>query len=1352
MLIHIAVSFSQNISISGIPNHYLQVDSILADRVRVVETAELSYFQPGDKVLIIQITGGEVFDGANFKTANNKYQKTYNQVGKFEILQLDEVWESGGRKYVVFTDNLENAYDQGEKIQLVRFVEGDNVIVTGTVNAKEWDGTTGGIVAIIGMDSVKLNANIDVNYRGFRGGSVPAENYTGGCRQDISAAVLDTLYFLPTELNRSGNKGEGIVTVSWPYTKGTAFALNGGGAGNGLYSGGGGGSNYSKGGDGGKQSTACDAFTLRLSWGGFGCYWLYSAANRQIIMGGGGGSGVKSATATASRGGDGGGIVILLTGTLVGNNRSVYANGETAAAATGSGGGGGGGGTVLIDASGYSGTFNVYAKGGNGGRTDGNCTGSGGGGSGGVLWHSGNSVTTSTLDLAAGSEGYATPGCAIHSGGGGDPGAKLTDLLMPLTGFLFNTIHGKDTICAGQAPGLLTGSQPKGGDGTYDFQWEQSADQLSWSEAQGVPTLKTFQPAALTQTTYYRRIVSSLGVYDTSRIIEVYVYPAISNNLITGTDTICSGSHGKPITGTLPAGGNNNYLYQWQVSPDLTTWNNSGAQLSSNDPLDPGVPVATRYYRRLVNSTAYCRDTSNFVTLTVLPSIVNNGFVSADTVICENLGPGLLNAKTPAGGDGNYTYLWQEKYGALNWQDIPGTNMIRYDPGLLTQTTLFRRIVFSGEGNACIDTSVPVKTVNVLPAIANNIIVTDSGRYCAGDIPEPITGLLPAGGAGTGTYTYQWQMQTDGDWQIISGASGVSYTPQQTVTENTRFNRIVTSGTYNACRDTSPALELFVVDYIDNNLGIDDQTICQSNTPVSFSPPPATGGFGPFTYQWIRQEEGDTNWENATGNADQITYAPPQLEITTLFARKAFSDICTRISDTIAVTVYPAISGNSILGDDIKYACFGTSLGLSGSFPQQGKAGDYTYLWEQSQDKTAWIPATDNTNNSQDFQTGMLTAPQYFRRIAFSSSLNHECVDTSEVAEIRIKPLPDGDVISAEDTICAGGSIYVKFDVSGANGPFDVTIGNGSISLTKYDVPSGIDSIALSLNTGELLTMLAVIDDSTCAADLSGKTGVETAVVFQVPVANAGPDDEICGNQYTLHAIRSIQDSEGLWSAQDVVFGDSTDNLSNAITGNYGTKVFTWAERNWHCTDADEVEVTFYEQPETIDAGPDQVLDFSFTTHLEAWPPAVGKGQWTIVAGSGNFDNDTLPDATISELSFENQLKWTVTNGTCEPLTDIVLISVNPLLIRKGFTPNGDGKNDEFDLGATNAEWIKIKIFNSTGMLVFESDDYQEGSLWDGHNMNGVEVPEGTYFYLAEMKIAGKAETVHFRSFVEILR
>ncbi|MBN2481276.1 MAG: gliding motility-associated C-terminal domain-containing protein [Bacteroidales bacterium] len=1353
-ILFLSRGFSQDISISGIVNHYLAVDAVLPDRVGVIETAELAYFEPGDKVLIIQITGGELNDEddtgwENFLTKNVRVHKTFNNTGKFEVLQLDEIVESEGKKFVVFTDNLSNTYDQGEKIQLVRFIEGETVTVTGTVTARDWDGATGGVVAIIGMDSIKLNANIDVSHQGFRGGAVPSENYTAGCRQDIDGAVVDTLYFLPTHLNRSGNKGEGIITVNWPYTKGTGFALNGGGAGNGLFSGGAGGSNYSLGGDGGQQSSNCGAY-LTPAWGGYGCYLIYTPVRRQIIMGGGGGSGVKSSSATASKGGDGGGIVILITEIIDGNGNSILADGENAGTAAGSGGGGGAGGTILIDATVYGDAFNIYAKGGDGGSTNDNCTGSGGGGSGGVFWHSGTSIPSITVDLTEGQQGYVSSPCIFHTGNGGYEGASLENLLMPLTGFLFNTIRGVDTLCAGQVPEPITGTWPKGGDGFYSYLWEQSTDQTTWISAFGTPELTAFQSEALYQTTYFRRIVNSADIADTSRIIEIFVYPAISNNIIAGNDTICFEDHGDQLTGSLPSGGNSEFEYQWQISGNLSDWNNIGNPVYENIMFDPGILTATSNYRRLVSSTAYCHDTSGYITITVLPDITNNQFITEDTVICENLGPGLLNATNPGGGDGSYMYSWQSRPETGSWQDVASSNVLQYDPGQLSQTTLFRRIVYSGNDHACIDTSATVKTISVLPAIANNILITDSSRYCAGDIPLTINGEQPSGGSGS--YNYEWQQRISGSWQNITDAFNEDYLPDEIVEANTEFRRIVISGIYNACIDTSDALGLTVIPYIINELGLDDQIICQFTAPDPFIASPASGGLNGITYEWIQQQQGSAEWNMASGIAGLASYTSVQLENSMLFARKVYSDICTSISDTINITVYPAIKNNSILGAALQYTCFNTEKSLGGTLPVDGKTGEYAYLWEESSNGIDWVTASEIPNDGMDYQTGSLSDLTYFRRIVFSSFSGQECIDTSDLVEIRINPLPSGDVITARDTLCAGETLYVAFTVSGANGPFEVSIGNGSLTQSKDNIASSPDSIAFMMTGNSQLTMVSIVDDSLCYADLTGNTGLAEAVVFEVPVADAGADSEVCGNVFTLGAIKSVTGSDGLWTATNTDFDDPENPAAIVTVGSYGPFTFTWTETNWQCADEDQVEVIFYEQPQVPDAGPDQVLEFTYATTLEALPPDVGTGSWQVVSGNGVFNDPSAPVTGVTNLDDNNLLRWTVINGVCDAKSDSVVIMVTPLVIGKGFTPNGDTKNDFFEIGSANAEWIKIKIFNSLGILVYESDDYTGSDLWDGRNMNGVELPEGTYFYIAEVKVPGRDREVIFKSFVEILR
>jgi hypothetical protein len=291
-----------------------------------------------------------------------------------------------------------------------------------------------------GVLSPLLDANLDAAGLGFRGAVVPVENYTEGCRKNkISKPgheILDTLHFDKYHVNRSGNKGEGIITVDtllWPYTKGAGCAVNGGGAGNGLFSGGGGGGNYWQGGDGGRQSSLCVNDTLVRAWGGLACGSLYKN-DGGVIMGGGGGTGVQNllTSNTATNGGNGGGIIFIITGTLVGKSgQYITANGQSVTTlATGSAGGGGGAGTVILDATNYAGALSVRIRGGNGGAGNSTtCTGSGGGGSGGVLWHSGNAITGASVAVDS-TGGATTLACLSHLGDYGFHGVKLKNMMV----------------------------------------------------------------------------------------------------------------------------------------------------------------------------------------------------------------------------------------------------------------------------------------------------------------------------------------------------------------------------------------------------------------------------------------------------------------------------------------------------------------------------------------------------------------------------------------------------------------------------------------------------------------------------------------------------------------------------------------------------------------------------------------------------------------------------------------------------------------------------------------------------------------------------------------------------------
>lgn len=74
-------------------------------------------------------------------------------------------------------------------------------------------------------------------------------------------------------------------------------------------------------------------------------------------------------------------------------------------------------------------------------------------------------------------------------------------------------------FCTTGDPSVITGSSPTGGDNTYNYQWQISTDNSTFTDVAGA-TGKDFDPGVLSVTTYYRRTVTS-GVCNTPLISNV---------------------------------------------------------------------------------------------------------------------------------------------------------------------------------------------------------------------------------------------------------------------------------------------------------------------------------------------------------------------------------------------------------------------------------------------------------------------------------------------------------------------------------------------------------------------------------------------------------------------------------------------------------------------------------------------------------------------------------------------------------------------------------------------------------------------------------------------------------------
>lgn len=431
-----------------IPNKYTEVVAfnICTNELAVNQPA---YFMPGDTVLMIQMKGAIVDTGnsSSFGTVIS-----YGNAGNYEFNYVAQV--NGNR--VKLLNRLMKTYDIPDGIvQLIRVPYYDRGYFSGGLTCDPWDGTKGGVLAVIARNSIRSEEPIFVSGWGFTGGL--------GSNASYMASLCDQNAFrYPDNSSLGANKGESIASLSTNISRGKGNFAAAGGGGNSHNAGGGGGGNAGMGGFGGFQSDSCSATALdNRGIGGKGL--MYSPSANKVFMGGGGGAGHHHGGGSLiPYGGSGAGIIIIKTDTLWIGEKLIEANGTDAfycssGNCTDGMPGGGAGGTVLLDVRYIEDSLVVETRGGNGGSVIDPVSvsgrpGPGGGGGGGVFYYNGNSWPVNYRYAAGGGQNGVISTDANNAWGAtpGNAGTSHLNMVLPFTNILFkpniDSVRIKDSL------------------------------------------------------------------------------------------------------------------------------------------------------------------------------------------------------------------------------------------------------------------------------------------------------------------------------------------------------------------------------------------------------------------------------------------------------------------------------------------------------------------------------------------------------------------------------------------------------------------------------------------------------------------------------------------------------------------------------------------------------------------------------------------------------------------------------------------------------------------------------------------------------------------------------------------
>jgi len=490
-----------------------------------------------------------------------------------------------------------------------------------------------------------------------------------------------------------------------------------------------------------------------------------------------------------------------------------------------------------------------------------------------------------------------------------------------------NQITGNQSISSGSVPTQFTGTAATGGGGTLSYKWISSTTSSSsgFVAASGLNNSANYSSPALTQTTYFRRVVtgSSCGV-DTSSAITVSIAgsPSVSASASLIGFTACFGSASSQQSFTVSG---SNLTSNISVNPpagyevSLT----SGSGFSSTLSLAPasGTVASTTVYIRM-SSVATGTPSGNIAVASTGATTQNvpvSGTVNAlPTITLGSVGSVLTNATSfsipysaTTGTPNQYSVTAGSPTAMPGFTAVSnaslGSSPISVTIPASAANTYNFNLTVRNSTTGCVSPNVPFTlTVSAPGAISNNTIGTDQS-FCSASRRDTIIGSVPTGG--TGTFTYQWQVSTtsptSGFGNPPSNTSKNLY-PMSTVGDSW-YRRIVTSGTF---KDTSVVVKI-TINRVSNDSIYGPNEVCTGTTSIALRAGINTST-GVTAYSWLRSTtDSISGFSLAPGTNNQATYSPGIVNQTAWYKVVATSGSC--IDTTKVFAQRPSTSPNNII-------------------------------------------------------------------------------------------------------------------------------------------------------------------------------------------------------------------------------------------------------------------------------------------------------------------------------------------------------------------------------------------------------------------------------------------------------
>ena len=431
----------------------------------------------------------------------------------------------------------------------------------------------------------------------------------------------------------------------------------------------------------------------------------------------------------------------------------------------------------------------------------------------------------------------------------------------------------------------------------------------------------------------------------------------------------------------------------------------------------------------------------------------------------------------------------------------------------------------------------------------------------------------------------------------------------------------------------------------------------------------------------------------------------------------------------------PGGNGNDLILDDITFrACgpvieagFGSTSGAPTQPLCQGQSANYTltaqvdnssntaptYQWQSYHTNGGWIDTAGQTANSLNvqFENAIAGTYQYRLGVTNGTSTLASCRVYSQPLTVNVSPIPVITGLSPVLQQCVGDTVILT-----ASGGSSYQWSGPNLPATNTN-PVVINGVTAA-NAGQY-TVVAY-NQYDCSATASTQINVNP-----LPVATIAGATTICVGDHTQ--LTASGGDFYLWSPGKTL-SDST--ISNPIASPTDTTTYKVKISNVSGCFVNKAVTINILRKAIANAGTNKVIFEGQAIKLTATEKYGNLFYWTPTTGLSD-PNVLNPIASPTD-DITYTLHVTSTSNCGIDSSNVFVKVYKKITIPNTFSPNGDGRNDYWDIDAliTYPESLML-VFDRNGQQVFRSIGY--ANPWDG-KYNGQPVPSGTYYYVLDLK------------------